>query len=148
MNLLLLRKMLRDLWQRKGALLTLLVIMAVGVGAYVGMATVWHDLESARQAYYRQYRLADFTIDMKRMPLAELKQLQQLPNIKQLRGRIRQPVLLDLPGEIRPVQGVAISMPSQRRPVLNDLLLRSGHWLSADKQNEVILNHAFAKARG
>ncbi|MCP3662489.1 MAG: FtsX-like permease family protein [Gammaproteobacteria bacterium] len=148
MSALLLRKMLRDLWQRKGSLLALLVIMAVGVGAYVAMASVWRDLDGARQAYYREYRLADFIVDLKRVPVAEVEQIRALPNIDQLRGRVRQSVLLSLPGEIRPVQGLAISMPADPRPVLNDLLLRSGSWFSGEGEPEVILNHAFAMARG
>ena len=41
------RKLVRDLWSRKGSLATLLVIMAIGVGAYVGMASVWRDLDGA-----------------------------------------------------------------------------------------------------
>ncbi len=83
MSALLLRKMLRDLWQRKGSLLALLVIMAVGVGAYVAMASVWRDLDGARQAYYRECRLADFIVDLKRMPVAEVEQIRALPNIDQ-----------------------------------------------------------------
>ena len=61
-------KLVRDLWGRKGALVALLVIMAIGVGAYVGMASVWRDLEGARRDYYRDQRLAHFVVDLKRLP--------------------------------------------------------------------------------
>jgi len=142
------RKLIRDLWGRKGALATLLVIMAIGVGAYVGMASVWRDLDGARAGYYRDQRLAHFVVDLKRLPQWAVKESATLPNVSALRGRVRQAVLMELPGVERPIPGAAISMPQARRPVLNDVRLRSGSWFSGSNEREVILDHAFAQARG
>lgn len=142
------RKLIRDLWGRKGPLLALLVIMAIGVGAYVGTASVWQDLDGARRDYYRNQRLADFVVDLKRLPNWALAESAALPNIDALRGRVRQAVLLELPGVERPIPGAAISMPQRRRPVLNDVLLRSGSWFSAEGEREAIVDHAFAEAHG
>jgi len=61
-NRVMLRKLARDLLRRKGSLLALVVIAAIGVGCFVGMASVFRDMDSARAVYYRDYRLADFTV--------------------------------------------------------------------------------------
>ena len=61
----LIRKLFRDLFQRKGALLALLVIVTIGNGSYVGMAAVFQDLDFAREQYYQEYRIGDFTVDLK-----------------------------------------------------------------------------------
>ncbi len=124
------RKLIRDLWGRKGSLAALLVIMAIGVGAYVGMASVWRDLDGARGDYYRNQRLAHFVVDLKRLPQWAVEESAALPNLSGLRGRVRQAVLMELPGVERPIPGAAISMPERRRPVLNDIRLRSGGWFS------------------
>jgi putative ABC transport system permease protein len=142
------RKLVRDLWGRKGSLITLLVIIAIGVGAYVGTASVWRDLDGARRDYYREQRLAHFVVDLKRLPQWAVMETASLPNIDLLRGRVRQAVLMELPGVERPIPGAAISMPERRRPVLNDVMLRSGGWFSGDGAQEVILDHAFATAHG
>jgi putative ABC transport system permease protein len=142
------RKLIRDLWGRKGSLIALVVIMAIGVGAFVGMASVWRDLDEARRDYYRNQRLADFVVDLKRVPQWAVAGSAALPNVSALRGRVRQAVLMELPGVARPIPGSAISLPLQRRPVLNDVLLRAGGWFSETHEREVLLDHAFAEAHG
>jgi putative ABC transport system permease protein len=142
------RKLIRDLWGRKGSLAALLVIMAIGVGAYVGMASVWRDLDGARGDYYRNQRLAHFVVDLKRVPPWAVTESAAQPKLSALRGPVRQAVLMEIPGVERPIPGAAISMPERRRPVLNDVMLRSGGWFSGANEREVILDHAFAEAHG
>jgi len=147
-NRILLRKLRRDLLRRKGALLAVVAIVAVGVGVYAGMAAVYRDLDGARASYYERHRLADFTVSMKRAPAWAVEAIAELPNVRAVRGRVDIPVRVDLPGVEEPVSGTAISMPEPRRPVLNDALLRSGLWFSASDERQVIANEAFAAANG
>ncbi len=141
----LLRKLRRDLWSRKGSLLTLVVIMAIGIGYYVGSAAVYRDLDGSRHRYYTEYQLADFTVDLKRAPEWAVDTASGLPNVRTVRGRVNMPVLIDLIGVSAPVSGTAISMPVTRTPVLNNILMRSGTWFSGNDNREVILNDAFAR---
>jgi len=140
--------MWRDLWARKGALLALLAIVTVGVGCYVGMAAVFRDMDSARERYYRAYRMADFWVDLKRAPSWSVEAVAALPNVASAHGRVSFPVRIDLPHVPEPISGTAISLPARRRPVPNDVLLRSGAWFSSHDAAEVILNEAFARANG
>lgn len=146
MSRILLRKLIRDLMQRKGSILALLVIIAIGVGCYVGMAAVWRDMDGSRSRYYTDYRLTDFTVDLKRAPGWAIQGCESVPNVRAVRGRVSMSVLLDLPRLDEPISGTAISMPMSPRPVLNDILVRSGCWFSGASDREVILNDAFAKA--
>jgi putative ABC transport system permease protein len=140
------RKLMRDLWHRKWALMALIAIVAVGVSTYVSMAAVYRDLDGARERYYTTYRLADFTVDLKRAPEWTVQEVSALPNVRQVRTRISQSVMFQLPGRNRPTPGRALSMPPERRPVLNDLLVRSGVWFSGPDAKEAILEHQFAQA--
>jgi len=147
-NRVLLRKLWRDLLGRKGALLAVLAIVAVGVGVFVAMAGVYRDLDDARAAYYRDYRLADFSVSMKRAPAWAIEHVAQMPNVRAVRGRVNLGVRVDLPHLDEPISGTAISMPEHPAPVLNDILLRQGTWFSGRDGREVILNDAFAHANG
>lgn len=142
------RKLMRDLFQRKGSLLALFAIVMIGVGCFVGMRAVYRDLDESRARYYRDYRLADFSVDMKRAPKWAVEEAASTPNIRELRGRVDLGVLIDLPEVNEPIAGRAISMPPTRTPVLNDILLRRGSWFSEEDAREVILNDAFAAANG
>ncbi len=142
------RKLLRDLFSHKLALLALVVITTFGVGSFVGMSGVWRDMEGSRHHYYVGYRLADFTVDLKRAPEWAVEDLASLPNVRAVRGRVSMAVRVDLPNRPEPIGGTAISMPEESVPVLNDILLRNGAWFSGRNEKEVILNDAFAAANG
>ncbi len=140
------RKLARDLLQKKGALLALVAIVAAGVGIYVSMAAVYLDLDGARARYYDRYRLADFTVDLKRAPEWTLKSVATLPNVIEVRGRINQAVLLDLKNRVEPIPGAALSMPRDQALTINGVMMRSGIWFSGEDAKEAILEHQFATA--
>jgi len=145
-NTVLLRKLLRDLFGRKGALLALVVIVMIGVGIFVAMAAVYRDLDGARRRYYAAYQLADFSVDLKRAPTRVVHEVATLPNVRAARGRVHLSARIDLAGVAEPISGTAISMPDQPAPVLNGMLLRTGTWFSDGRGKQVILDDAFAQA--
>ena len=67
-------KLRRDLLSSTGTVLTVVAIIAVGTGCFVGFGSAQRILESSQAAYYRQYRMADFWIDVKKVPLAVVQQ--------------------------------------------------------------------------
>ncbi len=142
----LLRKLRRDIRDRKWSFLALVAIMAVGVSVFLSMAAVYQDLDGARTRYYRNYRLGDFVVDLKRAPDWTLDEVCTLPNVREVRGRVRFSILADLPGLVKPIPGEAISLPADKPPAINGILLKSGTWFSNTHQREVILDHQFATA--
>ena len=53
---------------------------------------------------------------------------------------------LDVPGLVEPAVGRLISVPDRRVPMLNDLHLRRGRWLEAERSGEVLVSESFAAA--
>ncbi|MBI3926456.1 MAG: FtsX-like permease family protein [Armatimonadetes bacterium] len=139
------RKLLRELWSRKGPLLALAVIAWVGIGSFIGMQSVYYDLEGSRDRFYRDYRLADFTVNLKRAPVSVLEQVADLPNVRLVEGRVSAPIRVHLPGVDEPLSGLAVSLPERRTPRLNDVLLTSGAWFEPSERKQTLLNHAFAR---
>lgn len=142
------RKLLRDLWHRLGSLIALIFIVGIGTGIYIGSLSLFYDLDGARARYYADKRMADFTVDLKRAPVWTIDDVAQMPNVRHAEGRVVQAAMIDLDTEPLPITAVAISLPAEPRPVLNDVLLRTGTWFSDKDAEEVLLNDAFAKAHG
>jgi len=139
------RKLLRDLWRAKGMLLAILSIIAVGVMCFVSMQSAYQNLSRAKLAYYAQCRMADFWIDLDKAPASDLDRVRRLPGVARAETRIQYLATVDLPGYAGAVNGQVVSMPDRRVPVLNDIVMRRGHYFTPRRMNEVILNDAFAR---
>ena len=142
------RKLRRDLWQTKGMLVAVILIVALGVGCLVGMMGTSLNLQLARNAYYGQCRMADFWVDLKKMPVTELDVLDDLKGISEMRARIAFQVIVDLEGVEEPLSGTLLTLPAEPSPVINNILIQSGTYFTSRRQDEVIVSEAFARARG
>ena len=128
------RKLLRELSDAKGLLLAITSIIAVGVACYVSMQSAYNNLHLAKQRYYRQCRMADFWIDLKKAPLSAVERVAQLDGVETVQPRIVFDVILDLPGEMRPISGRLISTPAEHCDrSLNGICLMRGSGFSADR---------------
>jgi len=138
------RKLLREL-RASWLLLTAIVsIIAVGVACYVSMGGAYHNLTEAKRRYYRQCRMADFWIDLKKVPLAELDALAELPGVAAICPRIGFYATVDLEHVTKPLNGMVLSLPDRREAVINDVVIERGGYFTDRRENEVIVNEAFA----
>lgn len=142
------RKLLRDVQHAKGLLFAISSIIAVGVMCFVTLRSSYENLNDAMNRFYDDCRMADFWIDLKKVPASEVERLESFPGIAQLDARIRFYALVDLPDSREPINGLVISMPDRRQQVLNDFILMSGEYFSDSRDNEVIVNAEFAEANG
>ncbi len=142
------RKLVRELRSAWGRLLAITSIIAVGVGCYVEMASIYANLTDAKQRYYAQCRMADFTIELKKVPITELSLLQSLPEITEIRPRIQFFATVDLDRVTELLNGQVLSLPDYRQQTIDDIVLRRGSYFTDRRQNEVIVNDAFARRHG
>ncbi len=141
------RKLLRDLYAARGLLFAVVMILALGISAYVANLSLYFNLELSRRSYYAECRMADFWVDIQKFPKADLQRLEQIRGITELRSRIVMPVTIDLEGVDKPLSGTIYSMPADPRRVINNLVLRQGGYFTNLRREEVILGDAFARAR-
>jgi putative ABC transport system permease protein len=126
-------------------LLAVTGIIAVGVACLVTLVTAYRNLDDAKQLYYAQCQMADFSIELKKVPVSELEQIAAWPEVASIRPRIQQYVSVDLEGVAEPLNGLVLSLPDRKQPVLNDIVLRQGGYFSDQRDNEVIINDTFAR---
>ncbi len=142
------RKLLRELLASKGLILAITSLMAVGVMAFVYMRSAYANLNRAKDDYYRQCRMADFWIDVKKAPLSELEALAELPGVSEVRPRIQFYATVDLERVEEPLNGMVLSVPDKQQPIINDLVLKRGSYFTGHRRNEVIVNDSFAEKHG
>lgn len=140
------RKLLRELRSSRSLLLTISSIMTLGVMCFVYMRSSYHNLRGAQSQYYAQCRMADFWVDVKKVPLAELDAVARLPGVSEIRPRIQFFATVDLPDVEEPLNGLTLSLPDRPGPIINDIVLRRGSYFTQRRREEVIVNDAFARA--
>ncbi|MCC7083627.1 MAG: ABC transporter permease [Pirellulales bacterium] len=142
------RKVVRELFASKGLLLAITSLIAVGVMCYIYMRSSYNNLNREKERYYDACRMADFWIDVKKVPLAELDLVADLPGVSEIRPRITFFATVDLERVAEPLNGMVFSLPDQRKPIINDIFLRRGSYFTDRRRNEVIVNDAFARKQG
>ncbi len=142
------RKLRRELRASWLLLLAIVSIIAVGVSCYVTMGSAYNNLRATKRRYYRQCRMADFWIDLKKVPLAEVERLAELPGVAEIRPRIQFYATVDLEEVVKPLNGLILSLPDRQEPVINGIVLRRGGYFTQRRENEVIVNEAFAAHHG
>ncbi|QDT51262.1 outer membrane-specific lipoprotein transporter subunit LolE [Symmachiella dynata] len=142
------RKLSRDLYAVKGLLIAIVAILTVGIAGFVLYLSLYFNLELSLRSYYAQSRMADFWIDIEKIPQLELQRLREIRGISDFRPRINFSVSVDLEGVERPLSGEVISLPAEPTPVINNIVIRSGGYFTNLRSEEVIVSDAFARARG
>jgi len=140
------RKLLRDLLAMKGQALAIAMVVAAGVAMYVMYLSTFDSLYRTRDAYYEQQRFGDVFASLKRAPLRVADQIRAIPNVSAVETRVTANVTLDLEGLDEPASGRLVSVPSHRRPLVNDLFLRRGRWIERGRSDEVLASEGFMLA--
>ena len=140
------RKLLRDLLAMKGQAFAIAMVVAAGVTMYVTYLATFDSLYRTRDAYYEQQRFGDVFASLKRAPLRVAGEIASIPNVSAVETRVVANVTLDLEGVDEPASGRLVSVPSHRRPLVNDLFLRRGRWIERGRSDEVLASEGFMMA--
>jgi putative ABC transport system permease protein len=142
------RKLLRDLAAMKSQAFAIALVVAAGVAMYVMYLSNFESLRRTQRAYYQAQRFGDVFAALERAPLRVGAAIAAIPGVTAVDLRVVADVTLDLQDLDAPAAGRFVSIPSDRRPVLNDLVLRRGRWIEPKRFDEVLAGEAFASAHG
>ncbi|MGE3342349.1 MAG: ABC transporter permease, partial [Vicinamibacterales bacterium] len=142
------RKLLRDVWEMRSQALAIALVMAAGVAMYVAYLSNFDSLRSTVDTYYARQRFADVFASLTRAPQRLRAQLADIPGVDVVETRVVVGVTLDIPGMLEPAAGLLVSIPGDRRPLLNDVFLRRGQWPDPTRPDEVLASEAFCTAHG
>ncbi|MDH3591273.1 MAG: ABC transporter permease, partial [Planctomycetota bacterium] len=142
------RKVVRDAVRLRGQFLAIALVMACGVGVYLGMRATMRSLDAARSGYYATERFGDVFASVKRAPEHVARRLGMIPGVQHVQTRVVAHVTLDVPGMVETAIGKLVSIPDRGRPAVNDLRLKSGRMPEPGRWNEVLVTQAFLDAHG
>ncbi len=140
------RKLLRDLSRMKMQALAVGAVLACGVTVFVMATGLYSSLSGARDTYYDSRRMADLASGVVRAPDAVHQELANIPGVRAVETRISGVGLLDLPGRNEPVSARLVSLPPDREPRVNAIVIREGRLPNPTRDREIMVNEAFAEA--
>lgn len=142
------RKLVRELWEQRGPLLAICLVIASGIATWVTNRSVLSSLLEARAHYYTDFRFADLFVSLVRGPERIVDRLAAVPGVRELETRIVAQVVLDVPGVSELVTGRLVSIPETGEPRLNRILSQSGRLPEPGREDEVVVSGVFAEANG
>ena len=142
------RKLLRDLWRLRGQVLAVGMVIASGVATLVMSVSTQEALMDTSQAYYERYHFGDIFAQVKRAPETLVPRIAELPGVQAVQTRVTRFAVIDVEAFEEPIIGQLASIPENRQPDINQLVLRRGRWISQREHDEVIINEPFAEEHG
>lgn len=140
------RKLLRDVWRMRLHAAGVALVLACGLSVFVMAVGMRGSMERTRATYYAERRMADLAVSLVRAPDRVARTLAEAPGVAAMETRIVGHALLDLPGVDEPPSAQLVSLPPDRRPRVNDVVLARGRFPDPVRAREVLLNEAFAQA--
>ena len=140
------RKLLRDLWNIKGQVIAISLVIGVGVVMFIMYLSAFDSLHLTRDAYYDRQRFADVFASLKRAPARLHARIAEIPGVAHVSTRVVVDVTLDIEGLSEPATGRLISIPADQRAIVNDIVIRRGRYLDASRPDEVMVSEGFALA--
>ena len=142
-------KLGRDLLRLRGQALSAAGLLALGVTLLVATLGTRLALEQSRDDYYLAQRLADLQLPLVRAPRAMAARAAAIPGVEALEARLAVPALLNLPDLVEPLGARLLSLDTPELTTVNRPWLTAGRWPQGGASSrEVVLNEAFAQARG
>jgi putative ABC transport system permease protein len=138
-------KLFRDLWALKGQVAAISFVLAAGVATYVMAASTLDSLRLTQTQLYREFRFPQLFASLKRAPASLLRQVGQIPGVRDVEARVASPATIELQGYPFPVNGQAVSLP-HGPALLNLLHLRSGRLPEPGHDREILVSDGFADA--
>src|ERR1700693_1503961 len=142
------RKLIRDLFLMKSQVVTIVLVVACGIAAFVASLSTYDSLTWSQEGYYKEGRFANIFASLKVAPEGVIKRVTDIPGVAEAESRLVYDVTLDIPSITEPVVGRVISIPDGGQPFLNKLYLRKGRFIEPGRHNEVLVSESFATANG
>lgn len=140
------RKVLRDLWNLRGQVVTIALLVAAGVTVLVGSVSAYVSLVTTAENYYRMNRFAVLWADVKRAPRNLAGRISEIPGVGIVEARVVKEVRVDWPQSETAVSGRMISLPDAGQSELNGLTISIGRSVDPAQRDEAVINAAFAES--
>lgn len=123
------------------------ILIALGVGTFVGAASTHRSLEYSRDTYYAKYGLAHVFAEVARAPSTLGASIAAIPGVESIQLRLATSSLVTLPGFDDPVTARVVGLPESGQPTLGRVHLRKGRLPESGSVREAVVSEALANAQ-
>jgi putative ABC transport system permease protein len=141
------RKLARDLWSLKTQVVSIALVIACGIGGFIGSFSTYGSLLWSRDNYYATARFPHVFASAKRAPMALLERIRNIPGVVEVEARVVRDAQLSIPGVVPPMIARLIGQDFEHPGGMNRLTLKSGRWPAPGARGEVVVNQRFLEAR-
>ncbi len=149
----LLRKAFRDLWRTRSLFISIIALLALGVGIFVTMYSAFLNVRSSEEFAYEEMKFADaFYLIAPPIPARAVVWIQSIDGVAVAEGRyvediaIRQPDARDATDDT--VSARVISVSDDETPNINRVIVREGEYPSAGDGRRLLVDHLFTAYYG
>jgi|GEM_PF-75017 putative ABC transport system permease protein len=83
----LMTKFLRDLWQSRGQILSVILLSMLGVWVFSGLDGYWRNLETSIEGYFDEQKLADLWVTIPSADKSTERRISRIEGVEQLQSR-------------------------------------------------------------
>jgi putative ABC transport system permease protein len=141
------RKLARDLWAMKTQVVSIAMVIACGIGAFIAAFSTHDSLLSSRERYYDAARFPQVFSQVKRAPESLVAKIRAIPGVSEVETRVVRDAQLSIEGIVPPMIARLIGIDFAHPPAMNRLTLKSGRWPAPGAKSEVVVNQRFMEAR-
>ncbi len=141
------RKLARDLWSLRAQVASIALVIACGIGGFIGMMSTHDSLVASRERYYDTARFPHVFATARRAPRALDERMRAIAGVSEVEMRIARDAQLSIPGVGPPMIAHLIGRDPAQPPTMSRLVLERGRWPGAGARGEAVVNARFLAAR-
>jgi len=139
-------KVHRDIRSSPGLFIAVTVVIFLGVALFGASFLAYRNLKTSYDYTYETLHMADFTVKVVQAPPEVVGELESIPGVEAVTGRINTEVPLTIPGEdITRIEARVISLPSESRAAVNDVKVEEGSYFPEGESEVILMEHSFAE---
>jgi putative ABC transport system permease protein len=142
------KKLLRELWQMKGQVFAITLVVLSGTATFIMFISTINSLDFTRNKFYSDYNFSEVFVNLKRAPESLKEKIKNIEGVNQLETRVSAQAKLDIKGCSESITAKIVSIPDDGMPLMNRLYIRQGRIVDSTKDDEVVINETFAQAHG
>ena len=140
------RKLVRDLGTSKWLFLAVAVVIFLGVALFESSFLGYRNLKTSYEFTYDQLAFADFTVKVVEAPWETVAELEALPGVQAVTGRVNTDIPLTLPGDTpKTILARIISLPAGSRPAVNNVKVEKGDYFDQSDGDVLLMDKSFAE---
>lgn len=146
----LMRKAFRDLWRSRALFISVIALLALGVGIFVTMYSAFLNVKSSEDFAYEELKFADaFYIVAPPIPLRAADVIRDMDGVAVAHGRYFADIVIRNPDDRNETLSArVISVPDDDTPDINHVIVREGAYLDAASGRQALVDKLFTEYYG